>query len=477
MRRIFITFSAMVCCLLAPTVALADNRVYTKAAPSTVWFFERGSASGVLIDVNKKLVLTAEHVVRSFSRDGKKDVKIMFAQTDKDNHVLVDIEQYGFAKKKTLAIPGKVVYANRLQDIALVELTDLPPNVIAVPLAKTLPRPGDNVHVIGNSTFNRGGLFSYSTGCVRNSYFFKQVPEFDRNRGGKLFLTPCNFFYSLAHHAPTNRGDSGGPVLNDKGELVSIISQGTTGSGEGEQVIDQSVHLLELRKALEPVNWPIIKEVEFQGTMFLTDPDPGSPPFVPYQFNNFFLPVEAGNKVDLYLKGNGKTDLDLFTLDFDASKVTVSETGLTDREKGNFTPEWSGMAQVKVRNLFMQGQGKKGQIQTPRNTYTLRISCQKPVQGPFCCAGFLAAQATDTLKISFDKSQANARIEVRGDGDTQLHLKVEDPSGQVVSGAKRIAGLPDRISIAFTVAVAGVYTVTVQNADKQTYNAYVLRID
>ena len=151
MPRILVTAIAMVCCLLAPPVAMADNQVYKKAAPSTVWFFERGSASGVLVDVNKKLVLTAEHVVRSFDRDGKKDVRIMFAQTDKDNHVLVDIEQYGFTKKKTLPIGGKVVYANRLQDIALIELDHLPPNVVAVPLAKALPRPGDNVHVIGNS--------------------------------------------------------------------------------------------------------------------------------------------------------------------------------------------------------------------------------------------------------------------------------------------------------------------------------------
>jgi hypothetical protein len=446
-----------------------------------VWFFEKGSATGVLVDVEKKLVLTAEHVVRDFDRSGHKDVKVMFAQTDKDNHVLVDIEQYGFIKKKTLAIPGKVVYANRLQDIALVELAFLPPSAVAVPLAKALPRPGDNIHVIGNSTFDRGGLFSYSAGCVRNSYFFKTVPELILDRSGRTFLTPCALFYSLAHHAPTNRGDSGGPVLNDNAELVGIISQGTTGSGEGEQVIDQSVHLVELRKALKPANWPLIKNVEFRGTMFLTNPNPAGPPFPP-MVNHFFLPVEKGNQVELDLKGNGKTDLDLFALDFDAGRMEdcmkLARTGLTDQENGSFQPNWTGLAQVKVQNLFLQGQGQPGQTVTPANAYTLKIACPKAVQGPFCCAGFLQAQMTDTLKIAFNaNTSAEVRIEVRGDGDTDLHLKVEDPSGKVVPGAVRVAGLPDRMSIAFAVTAAGTYTVSVHNADRQTYNAYVLRID
>ncbi len=459
MRQTRLVMTVLTILLLVPRIH-ADNQVYQKAAPSTVWFFEVGSASGVVIDVEKKLVLTAEHVVRASNRRGMKNVKVMFAQRDKDNHVLVDIEQYGFTKKKTLPIPGKIVYASRLQDIALIQLAYLPPHVTAVPLAKALPRPGDNIHVIGNSTFFRGGLFSYSTGCVRNSYLFKQPGA-------------GNLFYSLAHHAPTNRGDSGGPVLNDNAELVGIVSQGTTGSGEGEQVIDQSVHLLELRKALKRSNWPIIKQVEFKGTAFITNH--------PHGVDWFFFPVQKNNKVALDLRGNGKTDLDLYAVDFDAEKakqVKIAETGLTDQENGVLTPDWSGMAQVQVKNLFLQGQNVPSQTMTQRNTYALKIACPRPVQGPFCVTRSLAAQATDTLKLFFNANEyADARIEVRGDGDTELQLKIIDPNGQPVAGVKRIAGLPDRISIAFRVLMAGDYSIVVSNTDKQTYNTYVLRID
>src|SRR5437016_605608 len=56
--------SCALCCVsgvLAPVHA--DNGIYKQVAPSTVWFFERGSATGVLVDVDSRLILTAEHVV------------------------------------------------------------------------------------------------------------------------------------------------------------------------------------------------------------------------------------------------------------------------------------------------------------------------------------------------------------------------------------------------------------------------------
>jgi S1-C subfamily serine protease len=447
-------------CLLAATLALAggpaaraDGRdVYKKIAPSTVWFFERGSATGVLVDADKRIVLTAEHVVRNVLRAGGNQVKVIFAQLDSNQNVLVEKSFYGFEKKRVLAISGRIIYANRLKDIALVQLERLPPGVAATALARVFPQPGDRIHVIGNSTFLRGGLFSYCEGRVRNSYYF------DEFKGG-------NIFYSLAHHAPTNRGDSGGPVLNDAGELVGIISQGTTGSGEGEQVIDQSVHVREIRSALQGSNWPVVKSVTFTATAFLA----GEP-------DRFYLPVRRGRGVSMALKGNGKTDLDLFARDFDEpnpkKQFLVAQTGLSDQESGQFTPRWSGAVEIIVQNLGHQGTANKAF--TPRNVFTLDVSCGDGVRGPITVARPLAPRITDTARVYFEAGSARARVQVRGDGDTDLELSVLGPNDNDLG---RGDGAGDRKQISFPVKESGYYTIRVQNTHARQYNSYVLAID
>jgi hypothetical protein len=444
---------ALACLAVAAESVRADNAIYNAVAPSTVWFFERGSATGVLVDVEKRLVLTAEHVVRDANRAGRDTVNVIFAQIDKGNNVVVEKSSYGFEKKRKLAIQGRIVLSNRLKDLSLVQLEHLPPGVQAVPLAKRLPRPGDRIHVIGNSTYFRGGLFSYCAGSVRNSY------QFDRFDEG-------NVFYSLAHDAATNRGDSGGPVLNDKAQLVGIISQGTTGSGEGEQVIDQSVHLLTIRRFLEEASLPVVKSLTLTATTNL-----------PKFHDRLYLPVRRNNPVNLVLKGNGQSDLDLFVEDFDADKknrTRVAQTGLTDQERGAFNPTWTGMTQIKVLNLFLPNDPNSDRSQTPRNTYTLEVSCPTPVRGPILLARPILAQSTNSLKIYFEAGSAKARVAVRGDGDTELLLSVSGPDNAETWKAD---GVHDRKQLSFPVEVAGYYTVRIENPDPRQYNAYILTID
>ena len=378
---------AMSIALLAPSnfaVAQSDAPVYKKVAPSTVWFFEQGSATGVLVDAKKRWILTAEHVVRSTLRSGRNNVKVIFAQVDGQGNVLTEVPNYGFEKKRVLAIPGKIIRSNRMKDMALIELERLPDGMKAVPLASEMPRPGDNVHVIGNSTYSNGGLFSYSNGRVRNSYF------------SELFsFGDC--FFALAHHAPTNRGDSGGPVANDKGEIIAIISRGTTGSGS-EQVIDHSVHVQEIRQFLGWANWPVVKKFSFNGT------------------NNvrmsgvfFFVPVVQMNQIDMDLQGNGATDLDLFAYDFDSRDKTgrmvtlVKQEGLTDKEKDNISPKYSGVLYVEARNLT---DPKAPDLAlTARNTYSLDIENRNAVNGPITTKRHLSAKSTDTYKIQFNQGR------------------------------------------------------------------------
>lgn len=452
---------ALLAALFVPAWAAADNNIYRRIAPSTVWFFERGSATGVLVDVDNRLVLTAEHVVRGLVQAGKTNVMVIFAQVDGAGNVLTEKSYYGFERKRKLPIQGRIIRSNRMKDLALVQLERVPPGIKAVPLAEALPQPGESLHVIGNSTYEHGGLFSYSAGRVRNSYFYER------------FLRGDSFF-ALAHHTPTNRGDSGGPVLNDRGELVAIISQGTTGSGE-EQVIDHSVHLRELRHFLAPANLPLAHKFSFTGTTN-----------VPIEGDFFCLPVQSKQSVSVSLKGNGATDLDLWAFDFDRfqvgkdgkaarnqrgepmSKILVSQTGKSDQETDSFTPNHTCVVELEVRNI-----GTPNTL-TARNVYTLEVNNQTSISGPINVSRAICANSTDTLRIPFQPGAGKVRISLRGDGDTDLNLFVTDPDGKTFISE---SGPTDREKAEFTVTSAGVFSIQIKNMSDRQYNRYTLSID
>ena len=232
---------AVVLCLSAGGVG-ANEELYQKAAPSCALITRPGAAgTGWLVDAEHRLMITAGHVV---AKEGGfyETVEVVFAQV-KDGAVINDREHYD-RNRATLVIKARVVVHDRRRDLAILELETVPAGVQALKLADKSPRPGADVHVIGNSTVNLGALFAYCQGKVRN--VFRWDP-------------PTNPIVArvVSHHAPTNHGDSGGPVLNNHGEVVAFISLGTDGvpPPKGEdfhavQVTDHSIAVEEIRAAL-----------------------------------------------------------------------------------------------------------------------------------------------------------------------------------------------------------------------------------
>jgi S1-C subfamily serine protease len=191
--------------------ALSPEAIYQKTASSSVMFVMRNNAGyqpiacGVVVDVKNRLVATAEHVVSAYAGQ---PIEVMVAEKDAEGRVITKRAQYG-RNATARIIRGKVLKQNFWNDLALVQLERLPAGITAVPLASDNPRPGQRVHVIGNSDGSDGVVFSYCQGYVRNG------PSTNRGR--------------FIHHTPTNKGDSGGPIVNDGGELVGIVSGGSTG--------------------------------------------------------------------------------------------------------------------------------------------------------------------------------------------------------------------------------------------------------
>jgi S1-C subfamily serine protease len=166
-----------------------------------------GPASGWIVDAKKKWVITNWHVVRSFET-----VEVMFPAYE--GKKLIRDQQYYMTKAKRF--PAKVLSLDSERDLALIELASMPANVAELRLANASAEEGDLVHLIGNASVNQA-LWGYASGKVR--MVERQKKTFpDQTIDALTGLTDM----------ATNGGDSGAPVVNNKGEVVGVNSWGAT---------------------------------------------------------------------------------------------------------------------------------------------------------------------------------------------------------------------------------------------------------
>jgi hypothetical protein len=221
----------------APAQESGGGKVYKQAVPSVVWVHSaraRGLAtgSGSLVDRERRLVLTNYHVVEDTAN------ATVFFPVFRDGQPIAE-KSYYKDRLARLAHRGKVVALHKQADLALIQLESLPDEVEALPLAAASPSPGDAVHSIGN-TGRSGALWGYVKGTVRQVYRKKWRAQLDPKRvitfEAKVIETD----------SPTNPGDSGGPLLNDKGELVGVTQGGATDA----QLVSFFVDLSEVKELL-----------------------------------------------------------------------------------------------------------------------------------------------------------------------------------------------------------------------------------
>lgn len=200
--------------LIVPNAAFANPDLYKKALPSTVWVVtplskdKMSAGTGVLVDTARKLVVTNAHVVQD-----KKEAVVFFPAFEKGT--LITAPKYYVDNREKIAILSRVLHRDVTRDLAILELQKLPTGARAIPLASASPAPGQGIHAIGNSGMASGGLWRYSDGKVRLVYT-KKINTAD---GGIVKQVNTRIVETTI---PINQGDSGGPNLNDRGELVSI---------------------------------------------------------------------------------------------------------------------------------------------------------------------------------------------------------------------------------------------------------------
>lgn len=189
----------------APADEPAGN-LYKKALRSVALIMTNtGSGTGWLVDEEHRLLVTNYHVVGD-----NLNVTVVFPVM-KDGVVIAD-SQYYFRHAPRQR--GRVIDFSENNDLAVVQLESWPEGGLALPLAAASAGPGDTVHSIGNPGAS-DACWVYTNGAVRAVYQ-KKLSFHIRNR--KLRLNTR----VVETQSPTNPGDSGGPLLNNDGEVVGV---------------------------------------------------------------------------------------------------------------------------------------------------------------------------------------------------------------------------------------------------------------
>jgi S1-C subfamily serine protease/tetratricopeptide (TPR) repeat protein len=186
--------------------------VYARAARSValVQYDGGGRFAGVLMDCGRRLVLTtAEAVAR------EKTVTVTFAVAP--NEVLVTEAawyrtQGELLRHKGARATGVVLAVDRRRNLALVEADRVPNGAAAAVLARQAAAPGDTLHVVSHPA-GLEVLWVYAPASVRQ----RDHANLGQTREGpdpEVLLV----------QAPLSESEGGGPVLDERGELVGIVS-------------------------------------------------------------------------------------------------------------------------------------------------------------------------------------------------------------------------------------------------------------
>lgn len=187
----------------------AGQKIYADNVRGTVLVFQKNDkgqiyshGSGWVVDRDARLVITNHHVVFP-----KNKVYVHFPDFREDV-VISERSHYKVDK----AIEAQVLDSDPKLDLAVIQLQSLPKGAKALKRAAKAPSPGERLHLIGNPGVS-AGYFVYSNGNVRQ--VLHRVVRYPGQTLDAILLET-----SLV----TNPGDSGGPVFNDKGEVVGTNS-------------------------------------------------------------------------------------------------------------------------------------------------------------------------------------------------------------------------------------------------------------
>jgi tetratricopeptide (TPR) repeat protein len=193
-----------------------------------------GAGTAWVVDQAHRLLVTNQHVVGNDDR-----VMVIFPLV-KDGKVVAEKKAY----KDERGLRARVVDTDVARDLAVIQLLDaLPAGTGELKLAPASADQSDRVHSIGNPGAS-DALWVYTSGTVR-SVHRKQWQHVDPAHKAILKRDAR----VLETQSPLNHGDSGGPVVNDDGQVVAVVSSGRTMDDSGlVQLMSWCIELQEIKE-------------------------------------------------------------------------------------------------------------------------------------------------------------------------------------------------------------------------------------
>jgi tetratricopeptide (TPR) repeat protein len=133
-------------------------------------------------------------------------------------------------------VQGRVAAADPKRDLVIIKLDSLPNGVVPLKMARGGPGPSDRVHSVGNPGAS-DAFWVYTTGTVRQVYRNKFQYQDGQQVEAQVIET----------QAPLNPGDSGGPVVNDRGEVVGVNAAGKANA----QLVSLCIDVAEVKALLD----------------------------------------------------------------------------------------------------------------------------------------------------------------------------------------------------------------------------------
>ncbi|MEM8678606.1 MAG: tetratricopeptide repeat-containing serine protease family protein [Planctomycetota bacterium] len=185
------------------------RQIYAQTLPAVVLLTgeldgQTWMGTGWIVDQQRRWIVTNQHVAKQ-----ARNLDVHFPDL-KDGQASMEFKEF-FAQSRP--VRGKVIDSDVTIDLALIEVESLPPHAVALPLAAQSASPGDRVHAIGGAAKHSIGLWKYSIGYVN------VVAEYPLLTGHTTRVMQSNI--------DTTFGTSGGPIVNDQGEVVAVVHGGS----------------------------------------------------------------------------------------------------------------------------------------------------------------------------------------------------------------------------------------------------------